>query len=44
VNADGKKRLVVDFHYDIIFLQMQKFEYEGLKLVPQMVTSFSPLI
>ena len=36
VNAAGKKRLVVDFHYINQFLQVQKFKYEGLELVPQM--------
>jgi len=35
VNAD-KKRLVVGFRYVNQFLQIQKFKYEGLKLVPQM--------
>ena len=34
VNADGKKRLVVDFRYVNQFLQIQKFKYEGLELVP----------
>ena len=34
VNADGKKCLVVDFRYVNQFLQIQKFKYEGLELVP----------
>ena len=34
VNADSKKRLVVDFRYVNQFLQIQKFKYEGLERVP----------
>ena len=34
VNAKGKRRLVIDLQYINQYLQLSKFKYEGLNLIP----------